>query len=86
MNKTMAAVVAEAATAKRAPLPGAEGIVWASLHRHGLRKPSSNPGGEHAGPIWRQKCPLADSRACGRVCQASLFPEAEGRPGGQWRC
>src|SRR5215467_6629027 len=30
----------------------------------------SGTGGEHAGPIWRQKCPLADSRAGGRVCQA----------------
>src|SRR5262249_29302383 len=39
-----------------------------------------------APPIWRQKCPFADSRAGRRVCQASLFPEAEGRLGRQWRC
>src|SRR5262249_36068406 len=48
----------------------------------------SRPGSLRAvlGLILNQECPLADSPACERASSASLFPEAKGRLGGQWRC
>jgi len=37
-------------------------------------------------PILNQKCRLADSHACERVSQASLFFEGRGPAGRRWRC